>query len=90
MLTIGAFSKITGIPRLNREREGENTLKIEGVDPMSNKKMEKIYIAVQDIRTLAARTRPNCDHTRDCSECPAKIALTEGEGSTCLFELCQR
>jgi len=57
---------------------------------MSEKKMEKIYIAVQDIRTLAARTRPDCADTRDCPGCPAKIAISNRIGIACLFDVCQR
>ena len=57
---------------------------------MSEKKMEKIYIAVQDIRTLAARTRPDCADTRDWPGCPAKIAISNRIGIACLFDVCQR
>jgi hypothetical protein len=57
---------------------------------MSDKKMEKIYIAVQDIRTLAARTQPNCANARDCPGCPAKIAMSSRIGVACLFDVCQQ
>jgi hypothetical protein len=57
---------------------------------MSEKKMEKIYIAVQDIRTLAARTRPDCTDARGCYGCPANIAMPDRIGIACLFDVCQR
>ncbi|AGB03736.1 hypothetical protein [Methanoregula formicica] len=57
---------------------------------MSNQKMEKIYIAIQDIRTLALRTRPSCDDARDCSRCPAIVALPDRPGIACLFDIVQR
>jgi len=57
---------------------------------MRDKKMEKIYLAVQDIRTLAARTRPNCADARECIGCPAIIALPDRLGIACLFDIIQR
>lgn len=57
---------------------------------MSDKKMEKIYVAVQDIRTLAARTRPDCADARDCPGCPAKIAIPDRLGIACLYDLIRR
>jgi hypothetical protein len=57
---------------------------------MSEKKMERIYLAVQNIRTLTARTRPYCTDTRDCPRCPAKITLSNRIGIACLFDICHR
>ena len=57
---------------------------------MSDKKMEKIYLAVQDIRTLAARARPECADARECNGCPAIIALPDRLGIACLFDLIRR
>lgn len=57
---------------------------------MSEKKMEKISLAVQDIRTLSARTRAGCADARDCPGCPAKIALSNRFGIACLFDVCLR
>ena len=59
-------------------------------DSMSDKKIEKIYLAVQDIRTLAVRTRPDCADVRDCIECPAIIALPDRLGVACLFDMIRR
>ena len=56
---------------------------------MSDNKMEKIYLAVQDIRTLAARARPECSDSRDCIGCPAIIALSDRRGIACLFDIVQ-
>lgn len=52
--------------------------------------MEKIFIAVQDVLTLAARTRPDCADAHDCPGGPAKIAMPERIGVACLFEGSQR
>lgn len=49
---------------------------------------EKIYLAVQDIRTLAARTRPDCRGKRDFINCPARIGVPGRLDSECLFNLC--
>lgn len=59
-------------------------------DVMNGNTIEKIYLAVQDIRTLAARTRPKCADNHDCPRCPAKITLPDTIGSACLFDLCRR
>ena len=56
-------------------------------DSMSDKKMEKIYLAVQDLRTLAARARPDCADACDCIGCPAIIALPDKMGIACLFDI---
>jgi hypothetical protein len=52
--------------------------------------MEKIYLAVQDIRTLAARSRPDCADARECNGCPAIIALPDRLGIACLFDVVRR
>jgi hypothetical protein len=48
----------------------------------------KIYLAVQDIRTLAARTRPDCGGKRECATCPARIETSDRRNLECLFSVC--
>ena len=59
-------------------------------DLMSDKKKEKICLAVQDIKTLAARARPDCADACDCIGCPAIIPLPDRLGIDCLFDIIQR
>ena len=50
---------------------------------------KKIFLAVQDIRTLAARTRPDCEGSLECTECPARIETGDRFDFECLFSLCE-
>jgi len=49
---------------------------------------KKIFLAVQDIRTLAARTRPDCEGNLECTNCPARIGTVDRFDFECLFSLC--
>lgn len=55
---------------------------------MTDQLTGKIYLAVQDIRTLAARTRQDCRGKRDCIDCPARISTLDQLDFECLFSLC--
>lgn len=50
---------------------------------------KKIFLAVQDIRTLAARTRPDCEGSLECTDCPARIETGDRFDFECLFSLCE-
>jgi len=50
---------------------------------------KKIFIAVQDIRTLAAKTRPDCEGSLECTSCPARIETGDRFDFECLFSLCE-